>query len=104
MQATTTVGQLARAYVVHGVTCHGSFQAHIQEVERVFERKGRGVISVRWLLQQHMRRGKAFSSLVFFLKRAVPTAKSRYVKIRGRKHMVEEYEWGRRSSHCAAEG
>ena len=40
MQATTTVGHLARAYVVHGVACHGSRQAHIQEVERLFGRKG----------------------------------------------------------------
>ena len=59
---------------------------------------------MRWLLQQNRRRGKAFSSLVVFLKRAVRTAESMYVKIRGRKHMVEEYEWGRRPSHWAAEG
>ena len=75
-QATTTVGHLAWAYVVHGVTCHGSWQAYIEEVERAFGRKGGGVIGVRWLLQQHRRRGKAFSSLVVFLKRAVPTAQS----------------------------
>ena len=90
--------------MVHGVACHGPWQAHIQEVERAFGRKGGGVIGVRWLLQQHRRRGKAFSSLVVFLKRAVGTAKSMYVKMRGRKHMVEEYEWGRRPSHWAAEG
>ena len=63
-----------------------------------------GVISVRWLLQQHRRRGKVFSSLVVFLKRAVGTAESMYVKMRARKHMVEEYEWGMRPSHWAAEG
>ena len=38
--------------------------------------RGGGVIGVRWLLQQHRRRGKAFSSLVVFLKRAVGTAES----------------------------
>ena len=43
-------------------------------------------------------------TLVVFLKRAVGTAESMYVKMRGRKHMVEEYEWGRRPSHWAAEG
>ena len=75
-QSTTTVGHLARAYVAHGVACHGSWQAHIQEVQRAFGRKGEGVIGVRWLLQQHRRRGKAFSTLVVFLKRAVPTAQS----------------------------
>ena len=102
--ATPTSGHLARAFVVHGVACHGPWQARIQEVERAFERKGGGVIGVRWLLQQHRRRGKAFSSLVVFLKRAVGTAESMYMKMRGRKHMVEEYEWGRRPSHWAAEG
>ena len=51
MQATTTVGQLAWAYVVDGVTRYGLCQAHIQEVERAFRRKGGRVISVRWLLQ-----------------------------------------------------
>ena len=90
--------------MVHGVACHGPWQARIQEVERAFGRKGGGVIGVRWLLQQHRRRGKAFSSLAVFLKRAVGTAESMYVKMRGRKHMVEEYEWGRRPSHWAAEG
>ena len=61
-------------------------------MERALGRKGGGVIGVRWLLQQYRRRGKAFSSLVVFLKGAVPTAQSMYVKMRGRKHRVEEYE------------
>ena len=61
--------------------------------------EGGGVIGVQWLPQQHRRRGKAFSSLVVFLKRAVGTAESMYVKMRGRKHMIEEYEWGRRPGH-----
>ena len=73
-EATTTLGHLSRAYVLYGVVCHGFWQAHIQEVERAFGRKGGGVIGVRWLLQQHRRRRKAFSSLVVFLKWAVPTA------------------------------
>ena len=54
--------------------------------------EGGGVIGVRWLLQQYRRRGKAFSSLVVFLKRAVGTAETMYVKMRGQKHMIEEYE------------
>ena len=58
---------------------------------------------MRLLLQQQRWRGKAFSALVVFLKRAVPTVQSIYVKMRGRKHMVEHYEWGRRPSHWAAE-
>ena len=67
--------------------------------------RGKGVVvGVQWLLQQHRRRGKAFSSLVVFLKRVVGIAESMYVKMQGRKHMVEEYEWGRRPSHWAAEG
>ena len=103
-QGATKVGHLARAYVVHVVACHGSWQVHIQEVERAFGRKGGGVIGVRWLLQQHRRRGKAVSLLVVFLKWGVPTAQSMYVKMRGRKHTVEESEWGRRPSHWAAEG
>ena len=103
-QGAATVGHLARAYVVDVVACHGSWQVHIHEVERAFGRKGCGVIGVRWLLQQHRRRGKAFSALVVFLKRAIPTAQSMYVKMRGWKHTVEEYEWGRRPSHWADEG
>ena len=61
-------------------------------MERAFGRKGGGVISVWWLLQQYQSRGKAFSPLVVFLKRAVGTTESMYVKIRGRKYIVEEYE------------
>ena len=48
-QATTTVGHLARASMVHGVACHGSWQAHIQEVERAFGWKRGAVIGGRWL-------------------------------------------------------
>ena len=103
-QATPTSGRLARAFVVYGVACYGPWQARIQEVERAFGRKGGEVIGVRWLLQQYRRRGKAFSSLVVSLKWAVGTAESMYVKMWGRKHMVEEYKWGRRPSHWAAEG
>ena len=47
---------------------------------------------MRWLPQKHRRRGKAFNSLVVFLKRAVPNAQSIYMKMRGQKHIVEEYE------------
>ena len=75
---------------------------HIGGGKSIWEEEG--VIGMRWLLQQHRRRGKAFSSLVVFLKRAVGTAESMYVKMRGQKHIVEEYEWGRRPSHWAAEG
>ena len=46
-QVTPTSGHLARAFVVHGVACHGPWQACIQEVERAFGRKGGGVIGVR---------------------------------------------------------
>ena len=104
IQATPTSGCLIMAFVVHGVACHGPCQARIQEVERSFGREGGEVIVLRCLLLQDRRRGKAFSSLVVFLKRVVGTAESMYMKMRGRKHMVEEYEWGRRPSHWAAEG
>ena len=40
MQATPTSGRLVRAFVVHGVACHGPWQARIQEVERAVGRKG----------------------------------------------------------------
>ena len=42
--------------------------------------------------------------MVVFLKRAVGTAESMNVKMRGRKHMVEEYKWGKRPSHWTVEG
>ena len=103
-QVTTTVGHFVLAYVVHGVACHEPCQAYIQEVERAFRRNGGGVTGVRWLPQQYRRSGKAYSLLVVFLKRAVPTTYTMYGNMRGRKHIVEQYEWGRRPSHWAAEG
>ena len=50
-QATTIFGHLEQAHVVHGVACHECWQAHKQEVERAFGRKGEGVTGVRQLLQ-----------------------------------------------------
>ena len=94
-RSPTTVGYVARAYVVHGVRCRRPMTHIIQEVETAFGRKGGEVIGVRWLLDGGRRRGKAASSLVVFLKRAVPTASEMSVRIRGRKHTVVEYEWER---------
>ena len=64
----------SRAFVVHGMACIGPMTHKIREVERAFRGKGGGVIGVRWLLHYSRRRGKTASSLVVFLKRAVPTA------------------------------
>ena len=44
------------------------------------------------------RRRKTFSSLVVSVKRAVQTAADMYVRIRGRKHKVEQYRWDRKST------
>ena len=65
---------------------------------RAFGRRGGGVIGVQWLLQSYRRRGKTFSSLVVFVKRAVQTAADMYVRVKGRKHKVEEYKWDRKST------
>ena len=73
----------------------------IREVERAFGGKGGGVIGVRWLLHYSRRRGKAASSLVVFLKRAVPTALEMAVRMRGRKYKVVEYDWGRKRAEVA---
>ena len=89
--ATPTPVPTCRAFVVHGIACSGPWKQKIQEAERAFGRKGGGVIGVRWLLQGYRSRGKAFSSLVVFLKRAVTTAADMHVRVRGRKHKVEEY-------------
>ena len=66
--------------MVPEVTCYRPYQERIQEVERVFGRKGRVVIDVRWLLQPHKRRGKAFSSLVGFLSQMIRIAKRMCIK------------------------
>ena len=87
---TPTSAHLARAFVVHGIACSGPWTQKIQEAERAFRRRGGVVIGVRWLLQGYRRRGKTFSSLVVFVKSAVPTAVDMYVRVRGRKHKVEE--------------
>ena len=84
--------------MVHGIACSGPRTQKIQGVERAFVRRGGGVIGVRWLLQGYRRRGKTFSSLVVFVKRAVQTAADMYVRVRGRKHKVEEYKWHRKST------
>ena len=96
--ATPTSAHLSRAFVVHGMACSGPWTQKIQEVERAFVRRGGGVIGVRWLLQGYRRRGKTFSSLVIFVTRAVQTAADMYVRVRGRKHKVEEYKWDRKST------
>ena len=54
---------------------------------------------MRWFLGFDRRWRKTFSSLVVFLKRAVPTAETMYVKSRRRKHILEEYLWSGKLSH-----
>ena len=77
---------------------HAGRKSFFADAERAFGRKGGGVIGVRWLLKGYRRRGKAFSSLVVFLKRVVTTATDMYLRVRGRKQKVEEYLWDRRST------
>ena len=96
--ATPTSAHLSRAFVVHGIACSGPSTQKIQEVERAFGRRVAGVISVQWLLQGYRGRGKTFSSLVFFVKRAVQSAADMYVRVRGRTHKVEEYKLDRKST------
>ena len=95
------IAPTSRAFVVHGVACIGPMAHKIREVERVFGGKGGGVIGVRWLLRYSRRRGKAASSLVVFLKRAVPTALEMAVRMRGRKYKVVEYDCGRTRAEVA---
>ena len=82
--------------MVHSVTCAGPFAYKIQEVERGFRGKGGGVIGVRGLLHWSKRKGNTTSSLVVYLKKAVVTAKEMFVRMRGRKYTVVEYEWDRK--------
>ena len=96
--ATPTSAHLTSAFVVHGIAYSGPWAQKIQGAERAFERRAGRVIGVRWLLQGYRRRGKTFSSLVVFVKRAVQTAADMYVRIRGRKYKVEEYKWDRKST------
>ena len=56
---------------------------------------------MRWLLHYNRRRGKAASSLVVFLRRAVPTALEMAVRICSRKYKVIEHDWGRKSAEVA---
>ena len=74
LNMTSTSAYLSRAFVVHGIACSGPWTHKIQEFERAFGRRGGGVIGERWLLEGYKRRGKTFSSLVVFIKRAVQTA------------------------------
>ena len=56
---------------------------------------------MRWLQHYSRSRGKTASSLVVFLKRAVPTALDMAVRMRGRKYKVVEYDWGRKRTEVA---
>ena len=97
-------GHLARSYVVHGVATTGPMLPKIREVEIAFWGKAGVVIGVRWLLRYERRKGKAASSMVVFLKNAVLTGKEMYVRMRGRKYMVVEYQWGRRATNLLVTG
>ena len=97
----TATAPTSRAFVVHGMACIGPMTHKIREVERAFGGKGGGVIGVRWLQHYSRRRGKTASSLVVFLKRAVPTALEMAVRMRGRKYKVVEYDWSRKRAEVA---
>ena len=97
-------GHLERDYLVHGLATAGPMLPKIREVERVFRGKGGGVIRVRWLLSYERRKGKAVRSMVGFLKNAVPTAKEMYMRVRGRKYTVVEYQWGSRATNLSVTG
>ena len=89
---------------MHGVETTGPMLPKIWEVKRAFGGKGGGVIGVRWLLSYERRKGKAASSMLIFLKNAVQTAKEMYVRMRGRKYTVVEYQWGRRATTLSVTG
>ena len=95
-------GSVARAFVIHGMACTGPMVHKIREVERAFGGRGGGVIGVRWLLQWSRQVGKTASSLVVFLRQDVPAGENMYVRMRGRRYSVEEYEWGRKVASSAA--
>ena len=42
--------------------------------------------------------------MVVCLKNAVPTAKEMYVRMRGRKYTVVEYQWGTKATDLSATG
>ena len=81
----------AKAFLLHSIACLGPLAAKIWEVERAFGKKSGGVICCQWLLQWNGRNGKTSSSLIVFVNRAVPTATIMWVRMRARKHTVEEY-------------
>ena len=92
---TTPVGEHpVRAFVVHGVACSGPWAHRSREVENAFGRRGGSIIGMRWLLQWSRRRGRPFTSLVVYLRRAITTAGDS-VRLWGRRHRVEEYQWDR---------
>ena len=98
---SAAIAPTSRTFVVHGVAYIGPMTHKIREVERAFGGKGGGVIRVRWLLHYSRRRGKTASSLVVFLKRAVPTGLEMVVRMCGRKYKVVEYDWGRKRPEVA---
>ena len=92
---TTPVGDHpVRTFVVHGVACNGPCAHRSREVENAFRRRGGRVIGMRWLLQWGRRRGRPFTFMVVYLRRAITTTGDS-VRLLGKRHRVEEYQWDR---------
>ena len=79
---TTPVGDRpVRAFVVHVVACSGPWAHRSREMEKAFGRRGGSVIGMRWLLQRDRRWGRSSTSMVVYLRRAIPTAEDMYVRV-----------------------
>jgi hypothetical protein len=66
----------------------------IQDVGKTFK-TGPRILGARWLLNPQRRKGKTTSSIVVFLQSAVKNSGG-YIRIRGRRHSVEVYEFDRK--------
>ena len=91
---TTPTTKAVRAIIVHGVACGTPTASTIQIVERVL---GRGAVAgARWLLAPPRRAGKTASSMVYFLTRPVSMLeRGQKLKMHGRWHLVDEYDFSR---------
>ena len=93
-ETPTVTTKAIRAFVVYENACEKPIASTSQMVERV---PGRGIVAgARWLLAPSRRMGKKSSSVVCFLTRVVRMVeKNQRLKIFGKWHLVEEYDFAR---------
>lgn len=83
---------LAKAFIIHGISCQRPIAETVQDVRR----EGFRVTGARWLVGARRRFGKPTSSVVIYLNAEIPIyTQDGWLRVRGRKLPVEVYDFDR---------